>query len=328
MKPWANVGAYGVELFFIISGFIMVTTSWNAFGQPDASRRFILRRFARIYPPVWIVSTFLLMLYLANPHAINAHGSGHIDFLASFLLLPQKDDPLLTVTWTLEFEMFFYLVFALALLFPRRSFPIFAGTWAALTILGNLLFRHSANAYLAFLGIPLPLEFLAGVLVGTFILRGKIRAPWTFTIGGTLIMLTAIFAHDRLAALSPEIWPVWIQVLLAIPLGALLYGIVCLERNGKLILPKSLDALGDASYAIYLWHVPVLGALGLVCGHLHVHGILGHLAFITIAFAAVIAWSLIFYHSVERPLTRYLNGLIGRPAALPQTTQRPVSTTD
>ena len=120
------VGAGGVDLFFVISGFVMVYASERLFAQPGASRVFFLRRLARIVPLYWAVTAILVgYVYVAHrifpPPFITTEG-----VIASFLFIPWPLPngvmaPVHALGWTLNYEMFFYAVFALAIMLPRRS---------------------------------------------------------------------------------------------------------------------------------------------------------------------------------------------------------------
>src|SRR5688572_9349206 len=120
------LGAAGVDLFFVISGFVMVYSSESLFGRREGPLRFLLRRLARIAPLYWAV-TIAIILYIYA-----AHGSKLFEIyspaslIASFLFYPypRLDGlafPVHLLGWTLNYEMFFYAVFAAAIVLPRRA---------------------------------------------------------------------------------------------------------------------------------------------------------------------------------------------------------------
>jgi len=123
--PGLVTGAAGVDLFFVISGFIMVYTTAESFGTPTASGVFLLRRIIRIVPLYWI-ATFLFLAYIVRiGHSWAMEGIGDKNVLCSFVFIacPRPNGgyaPALEVGWSLNYEMFFYLCFAVALLLPRR----------------------------------------------------------------------------------------------------------------------------------------------------------------------------------------------------------------
>jgi len=120
-----NFGMAGVDIFFVISGFIMVyvTHKWTA-GAAKHIPEFLSSRALRIYPLYWIVSLPLLGLYLLRPDLVfSASVWNEPNLLKSFLLWPDVAYPLLEIGWTLIHEMSFYLIFALILIAPRRIRP-------------------------------------------------------------------------------------------------------------------------------------------------------------------------------------------------------------
>jgi peptidoglycan/LPS O-acetylase OafA/YrhL len=140
--PW---GA-GVDLFFVISGFIMVASSEKLFAAPKGNVTFLARRFARIIPLYWIFATLYIVLkFLAG-------SDGHPfpnwpDIVASYAFWPSDTfgdghpRPFYTLGWTLNYEMFFYILFALFLAFPRdKAVACVTAALAAAVGLG-LLFK-------------------------------------------------------------------------------------------------------------------------------------------------------------------------------------------
>ena len=122
--PPLLLGAAGVDLFFVISGFIMVYSSEPLFGRPHAPRVFLLRRLSRIVPLYWAATSFLLgYLLLVGVAFVRVNLPWDVILTSyAFIPFPRRDGlmmPVLNVGWTLNYEMFFYLVFAAAILLPR-----------------------------------------------------------------------------------------------------------------------------------------------------------------------------------------------------------------
>ncbi|NEO88238.1 MAG: acyltransferase, partial [Spirulina sp. SIO3F2] len=129
-------GWVGVDFFFVLSGFIILYSQWSRFGDRgwQSWRRFIIRRAVRIYPTYWVVMGGVLALLLLIP---GLSGSGTITpwyIVQSILLLPQSEDPILSVAWTLTLILFFYGVVSFAFLLPRRIY----GIVVAIILLGSL----------------------------------------------------------------------------------------------------------------------------------------------------------------------------------------------
>jgi exopolysaccharide production protein ExoZ len=124
------IGAAGVDLFFIISGFIMVYASEPLFGRPAGPQVFFLRRLIRIAPLYWAVSAVFIVFFLVTPNGfattIAASNTSIGTIIASFMFLPfPRPDgamlPLLGVGWTLNYEVFFYVIFAGAVVYPGSA---------------------------------------------------------------------------------------------------------------------------------------------------------------------------------------------------------------
>ena len=305
-RPWTTpfhvLGTYGVDLFFVVSGTVMMATTAHLFATPGAARRFLLRRATRIYPPYWIVSALVLVAYLLVPAAVGAHRSAPPRIVASFLALPQPGEPLLVVGWTLTYELVFYAVLALALRFERPRLPLVVATW--LLVAGLIhAFGPPENPYVRVLGSPLNLEFAFGLLIGAAVVRDVLVAPRAlFALAVALVLATCV----QTAYSGREFLTVtWARPLLVgLPMALLVYAALGLERHRGLLAPRWLRAQGDASYALYLWHVPVIGALGLALHAIHLHGTPARAVIVLGGYALAIAVSFLAYAYVERPLLR------------------------
>ncbi len=305
-RPWTTpfhvLGTYGVDLFFVISGTVMMVTTAHLFAVQGAARRFLVRRATRIYPPYWIVSALVLVAYLLVPAAVGAHRSARPEVVASFLALPQPGEPLLVVGWTLTYELVFYAVFALALRFERRTLPLVAGLWLVAVALIHAV-GPAENPWVRVLGSPLDLEFGLGLLIGAAVVRERLVAPRAlFALACVLVVATCV----QTAYSGREFLVVtWARPLLVgLPMALLVYAALGLERRGGLLAPGWLRAQGDASYALYLWHVPVIGAIGLALHRVHLHGTPARAAIVLGGYALAIAVSFAAYAWIERPLLR------------------------
>ena len=304
-RPWTTpfhiVGTYGVDLFFVISGVVMLVSTATWFGEPGAPRRFLSRRATRIYPPYWIVTAFVLVAFLLAPAATGAHRSAPPNVLASFLALPQPGEPLLVVGWTLTYELVFYAVFAVALRFQRRYLPAVTAIWLLAVVLIGALGPH-ANPWVRVLGSWFNLEFVFGMAIGTLVLRRALVAPRAlFALAVVLVIGVCVAtAYSGREFLEIAWWRPW---AVGLPMALLVYAALGLEHS-KVLAPAWLRAQGDASYALYLWHVPVIGAIGLALHGIHLHGTPARLAIVFGGYALAIAFSFAAYRWIERPLLR------------------------
>ncbi|ETX27235.1 acyltransferase family protein [Roseivivax isoporae] len=311
---WLPLGNAGVDLFFVISGFIM--WSIGHYTQP-APGPFLLRRAFRVAPPYWIATLAWLGLVTAAGYDWITVTAGHV--AASLAFVPHYSPtfgdqvwPVLVPGWTLNYEMFFYLAFAACLFVPaRHRLMALVGLLGTLVVLGALLAPRAAIA--ATYTSPLLLEFLGGCLVAALWLRapgGIARNAAVLAAGIAVLLLFGRGVDPDDHAQRTLVWGTAGVLIVSGTLGL-----------GTLIprLPR-LERLGDASYAIYLFHLLLVVPAAEVWQRLpQLHSAPGAALFVVLTMALVIWMGLAIFHYVERPLQRRLNGLVlgrqGAPAA-------------
>ncbi len=158
-----SLGEAGVYVFFVLSGFIMVHISWDAFSQPGAPMQFLRRRLVRIVPLYW-GATLLALAYHRVSATHGAHaGLRELTYSLAFIPYPGDDNswrPILPGGWTLNYEMLFYGVFTLGLLLPRpRGLAVVASSLALFVGVGFFLPAGS----LSVLASPIIFWFLLGM---------------------------------------------------------------------------------------------------------------------------------------------------------------------
>lgn len=304
-----GVGAAGVDVFFVISGFIMwVVTCRNSPGPVV----FLVRRVQRIVPLYWALTLGVVAAAVLAPGAFPAMRptTGHV--LRSLLFLPHRDAvgliaPLIVPGWTLNYEMFFYLLFAGGLLAPAAIRP-----WMVTAVLAGLVairpMGDPANPLWATYTDPLLLEFGAGLWLGKAWSAGRLpgrKLGW-FLIGAGLAGFTAVSATgvdvDRVRVFA------W-----GVPALALVTGAVSLEHAGHLRSWWPLRTLGDASYSVYLIHgLAISAAVRLM----QMAGLHAPMPLFLVSVAAGAAAGLVVYRLVEKPLMKlFRTGLAAkRPA--------------
>jgi exopolysaccharide production protein ExoZ len=255
-------GASGVDLFFVISGFIMVYIQPSPIDSRSSYLRFIINRLTRIYPPVWIVMLALLPVWLARPESFNHFYGNRVDIFRSFLLLPQDYSPLLVVAWTLIHEVYFYLVVSFALMFAVRGRWIFGCTWFLAILVVFYFFGEGGFRQIRILQLifsPFSMTFLLGYFIG--LLCNQIRnVPLPLALGilggGIIAMAFGLTIPWPYAiGVYPDNNHLFRFVVWGLPAALLVASAIAWEaRLPKFIL--RLDFLGDISYATYLIHVP------------------------------------------------------------------------
>ncbi len=272
-------GAMGVDLFFIISGFIMVYTTAGQSG-PRAALLFGIKRLARIWPPYAVVLLFWIWLTVGGLAFFQQPGNPGF-FLKSLLLQPvDLSNPpffglLFPLAWTLMFEMYFYLVFGLSMLLGRWRWLGLAA-WMGLTLvwlprsLGAVGFDVTAKlalpGYLNLMANPIIYEFLFGVLIGLLYRQPWARLPntplaWQLLLVSVGAVLWYPFSHAGLRH-GPTYWG-----------GLLALMVLAMALASKRIAftpPRWLVWTGTVSYSMYLTHY--LGQL-IVTRWAQAHGI-------------------------------------------------------
>ena len=132
-------GDAGVDVFFVISGFIMVFITPKQLAGFPGWLEFIYRRFTRIFPPYWIVSGLLLLVWFRKPEMFNGYYHNQLDLGRSFFLLPQSFTPLVTVGWSLIHEVYFYVMLSGLLMWGTVGRMRWLAIWFATILLTNLL---------------------------------------------------------------------------------------------------------------------------------------------------------------------------------------------
>ncbi|HMO28203.1 acyltransferase [Enterovirga sp.] len=303
-------GTFGVDIFFVISGFLMSTTAAREFGAGGAPSRFLLRRVIRIVPLYWLFVAIEVALRIIRPEAAGARfGAG--DVLLSLAFIPYGLDggifrPVVGLGWSLDYEMFFYVIFAAGLVLRRDAgLALICAGLLGLVLVGGA--AQPANTAAVAWTAPLLLEFMFGMLLGRLSLAMRERGwflpvRWPFLLAiGLVILETTFFPGSDLEALG---WrPLhWLLAALIVALAAL----TAPDRNFESSAPgRLLKGVGDSSYSLYLFHALVLTVtarlwmtLGLGRDWLPVYFVLAVLATLPAA------WLLYLY--VERPVTRAL----------------------
>lgn len=294
-------GMYGVDVFFVISGFVMTYTSANLWGKRGQARPFLLRRIFRIYPIYWQFTFVIILMLWLKPELMHMTADHKPSVIKSLLLWPQWTDPLLGVGWSLVYEMYFYVIFALALAAPVRWVKPLAWVWG---IFLGISFAIQLTvqwpdmlAYPEFhvISSPLALEFLMGCVLASHFMQGR-RLP---VLG--LILFAIVWAV--LMPMIPIIDDADVLRVLnwGVPSAALIYALLMLETYHEIAFPNWLILLGDASYSLYLSHPLILSGLGKLWQRFHMNGALFVLAGIVLPVA--FAWA--NYRLFERPVTRW-----------------------
>lgn len=315
--PFAPVWwAGGVDIFFVISGFIMYHIAADQFGRPGAAWRFARRRLLRLVPPYWLFTLLALVAMSALPGQMAHNRASLAQIVGSFLFVPVlapdgRPTPVLILGWTLEFEMMFYAVFALGLLFERpRGLMLIAAVLIGLVAAIGL---QPLPMPLGFWANSIVLEFLFGIGIAMAYRRGtRLSRP----VGAMLAIAGAAVLVWVMACGWPGVAWIWRFAWAGVPSAMICAGVALMRvapQPGPVM--RAGVFLGDASYALYLSHPFVLSAIAMVLGRLHLAGIGAAWGYIVGAFVACVAASAVIHAAFERPFHDWLSARLTRRAA-------------
>ncbi len=306
LPDFFQFGMAGVDLFFVISGFVMVTVTRGKFRDVKESLRFTYHRMARIYPTYWVYSLLLLVVFYVRPTWINNAGGNQVDILASFLLLPSSILPMVVVGWTLIHEVYFYLVFAVILfLVPERRLTYAVLLWGFGVYLVNG-YSNSTSPWISLVSHPLTLEFIGGCLIASVYFKRVVKTRreilLLLALFGVAVSFCGFSYYQHVTgSIALSDW--WRVVILGIPALWVVYCLSNAERNGY-VLHSSLVMVGDASYSIYLSHILTLSAVGRIWSLFATDSLVDNVLVVPILFMLVLGVGFLSYWMVEKPLLR------------------------
>ncbi len=320
--PWLkalapNFGLSGVDLFFVISGFIMVFVTA---GSETSAVEFIRMRIVRIVPLYWLFNVANAALLIAFPQLFQTAVLTLKHFLLSLLFIPHLSpavppsiSPFILLGWTLNYEMFFYAVFALAMAVSlSRRVPLTVGVLVSLVALGALSVFDASPAF-TFYSNDIVLEFVFGMALAHLFLNGTLgrlgAGPGWMLIGlGGLGLAAGAYGIAELPR----------ALAFGVPAALMVAGALAIEAARKVRRVQPFLLLGDASYSIYLAHLFPIAMERFAWARLALptEGVLPAIAFIGVSLLGGAAAGIACYLLIERPMLNAMRGwLRAKPAA-------------
>ena len=306
-KGWYAIGPAGVDIFFVISGFVVTLAAAKAANSQDvrgSALTFMIKRIFRIYPAYWIVfavATLLLPYVWLSPDWLPKASS------FSLLTLTYTYNYKVMVAWTLVYEMFFYLVLSMLVLAGRKYF------WNALFIwiFAEIIAIAATNTYdwtlMGYVPLnPQILQFSAGCIVAFICSKFETRYGKEILIAGAVMFIAMCYVNINLGNWDPR----YRTLTLTLPAAMMIYGSVVAERENRFHFWKPILFLGNISFSLYLWHQITFQSLLAVFENYGLLTILPNWITLSIWAACGLAVGYASYLFIEKPSVRFINNLM------------------
>ncbi len=311
LSNFTAYGYLGVDFFFVLSGFIILMAHERDINRPSRLWEFLIKRFIRVYPLYWIF-TGIIIVGSAATGGVNGYPTQFGDWASIITLFHWSNyDPPLNPSWTLYYEIIFYVLFG-ALIFNRWLGAAVLALWFGLVLILWQLPPHDDRSIFNTLISVFNLSFLCGI--GAFWLARhlgrRLSAP-------AIVLGIGVLATTYLVETYAQ--PVFaLRPLYGVGFMSLLAGCVSLERYGWKPNAAGLLALGNASYALYLSHESVGSTAFKILIKLGIFQRVDHRILYFAILAGMVVFALLFYRFVEEPMLRALRQVVKVKRSAPE----------
>jgi exopolysaccharide production protein ExoZ len=288
LPPIMN-GAFGVDLFFIISGFVMM------YSTNISAKNFFWKRIIRIVPLYWVFTLGVFLMALFLPELLNNTKANFLDLVKSFFFIPfNKNEighyPILFLGWTLNYEIYFYLIFGLCSVFFYKFRDIATSILLiSIVFIFNSYENFIANVY----SNPIVIEFIFGMIAYRTLWLKKLDIH-SFVLISLCVITLLIIPQSRVITSG-------IPMLIIFYLSHFFF-------SGKK-MPNQIYFLGGCSYSLYLTHPYIIQSVDKFTKLFNVNFILDILL-IFIIFILCVGFAMIIFIFFENKLNKKLRSLL------------------
>ncbi len=294
-----KLGIFGVDIFFVISGFVMVYISERTNNSPSS---FFANRLIRVAPLYWIMTLAAFCAAWLVPHLFKSTRADLAQLFQSLAFIPFMKgsgiiQPILFVGWTLNYEMFFYLLFAVSLAVPETGKRVILLSAAMVVLIAVGIMTVPQSVFGRFYTSAIMLEFVYGMLCG---LAFRKLAGIPPLLGGMALAagMIAIPLLSDLAFSNP-----FIRGFCAL---VIVLGVLVLETGGKTLQNRFIALIGAASYSLYLVHPFILLPIEKLAKHFDMAAGYVLPGVMAVSVVAMLAGAIVLHRVVEIPVTRFL----------------------
>lgn len=306
LSGFFKFGYAGVDLFFVLSGFIIFYIHQKDFGNITKLKLYIVKRFVRVFPIYWVINLFIIPLYFFFPKFGGGYETQFNSIVSSLILLPQDHFPIISVAWTLTHELRFYFIFGLIILFGfRKSLPIII-----FLMIGTLINSYQHLIGTNYVESPLlnsifshyNLEFILGCIVAYIVTRHSLIYKQLLLILGIIIYIGAAFLYESWGIGQGSVYRI---IAYGIPSAIIILALASYDLYRPKKIPDFMRFLGDASYSIYLTHYILISIIIRFFVYLNLEKFLNLFLTIILATVLTIFIGCLIHIFLEKPLLSY-----------------------